>query len=224
MIYSETAHDINKNEELTADCDVFYLLIRSEDGDGSSISEVEIIVRSDDGGINIAGSTDGNGTIEFRLPGGHYLIEARLKRTDMLKDIDLFEEEEVDLTSSTEVEISFPDYPSSLFSTPLFYAVILPIMLLLLIIALVIYFYTRRNGHVGGEEEEEEFGEDLDKKDELDEIEKKEIEEGKDIEEEIEEDLDEKDELDEIEKREIEEGKDIEEELREDIHEMESFK
>ena len=150
--------DLNSSEDITINAYIYYLTVVATSKKGDPIPDVEIHVYDEDMIINSGILTDENGTAVFRLPKDDYLIDAYLKKTENFKRLEFTENESLTLDSSKELEIEFGDYPPSFFSTPLFYATLLPILILLIIIGIMVYFLFSRSGETAPPpEQEEEF-------------------------------------------------------------------
>lgn len=144
LVHREENVIIDDNRQLTLNADVYYLTMIALSEEGDPVSDVEVQVYDEKGMINSGKLTDGNGTAEFRLPGDDYTIEMFLKKTVSFKRIEENQTRYVSLGSSQTIEVEFQGYPPSFFSTPLFYASLLPIFLLLLILAVVAFLYVKR--------------------------------------------------------------------------------
>jgi hypothetical protein len=85
-----------------------------------------------------------------------YTVELFLKKTVNFKRIEKNRTRYVSLGQSETMEVKFSGYPPSFFSTPLFYASLLPIFLLILIFALAVFLYFKKPWESIGAASEEE--------------------------------------------------------------------
>ncbi|MFO8051834.1 MAG: hypothetical protein R6V01_09085 [Thermoplasmatota archaeon] len=159
LVHREDNIVMDGNRKIVLNADVYYITLVALSEDGDPIKDVEVQISDDEGIIGSGALTDGNGTAEFRLPADDYTVELFLKKTVNFKRIEMNRTEFVSVGPSQTVEVKFSGYPPSFFTTPLFYASLLPIFLLILFFAIAAYLFLKRpweNAEADSEEAKDE--------------------------------------------------------------------
>ena len=128
---------------------VHELTVTAESGAGEPLAGVFVSVTDSTGLVFDAGITGGDGTAVLLLPEGSYTIQSRYITTHMgsLYDSGLVSTS-VELSSSTNVAVTFSDFPPTLTSTLLFFfGLLYAASVVALLIALVVLL--RRKGRAG---------------------------------------------------------------------------
>jgi hypothetical protein len=143
-VYTEGDHDLNGTHTLDASCAVHYLAVTAVDSASDPVKGLTVTVTGSGNGIVAHQETDGEGACEFRLPAGTYAVTARLQDTVSYQEIDQERSQDVQLTSSQEVELKYSDYPPEYTSTPEFRATMTSVSLLLVILVMLAVFLLSR--------------------------------------------------------------------------------
>jgi len=177
-VVHEQEHEVTSDEStwsLEAEVDVYYLEVKTLDKDGEKLSGVHLIVQSDE--KSWSGYTS-NGNKTFRLPAREYTVKGEFKDTYMLTKVNVEENKQVEVQSSSTEKVKFNSYPQPVYTTNLFF------FLLIILVILIIFGYIlkRLAESVETEEEAEEGSEESslfeeEAEDETDETSEEEIDE-----------------------------------------------
>jgi hypothetical protein len=133
---------------------VYQLAVTAKAGDGEVLAGVFVSVEDATGLVFDAGMTDGNGTVVLRLPAGSYTVRARYV-TEYLGSLydSGTRSASLDLSASTEIVVTFSDFPLAVTTTFVF---LFGLLYALTLVGLLALFYLLWRGKKGvpGEEEE----------------------------------------------------------------------
>lgn len=118
LVANETV-EVDASGELTIQCTVSYLTLKTEDASNSPLSNVAVMVRAQDGKILGYAATVG-GLAEFRLVDQPVAVEAHFAAQYMMTPVDLTQKINVTITGNTNVTLSFDEYPPAFYLTNLF--------------------------------------------------------------------------------------------------------
>jgi hypothetical protein len=118
------------------EADVYYLRVFALDREENRLGGV-FVTATQDGETVAAGRTDANGTVEFRLPRGTYVVTGEVRTTYLLSPVEQTAETDVVLQEESDVVLAFLDFPPSPFGTALFF-LLLGVLLLLAVIAYIL--------------------------------------------------------------------------------------
>jgi len=132
----EECMSVPEEEEIVLTTDVHYLTVEIDDG-VEPIEGVELTLFRDGEAVMTA-RTDENGSATFeQIVAGEYDVRARLRTTQFWTSVDTETSEEVSLHQSEQLEMSFEDYPLPVYTTNLFYALLVLVAVLVIGIAIV---------------------------------------------------------------------------------------
>jgi hypothetical protein len=156
LVANETVQATDSGE-LTIDCTVSYLTVKTEDAGNAPLGGVAVTVKSQDGtllgyAITVGGST------EFRLVDQPVEVEGRFSAQYMMTPIELTKALNTTISGDTNVTLSFSEYPPAFYSTNLFVISLLVILLGVVVGAIVILWMRMKGGRIvnkgeGGENE-----------------------------------------------------------------------
>ncbi|MFW6142009.1 MAG: prealbumin-like fold domain-containing protein [Candidatus Saliniplasma sp.] len=121
-----TETSLEDNEEIKISTDVHYLEITVKGQDEEPIQGVELTLVDSEGKPLFTLQTDENGTAEFeQIVYGDYMLQSRVRKTQLLTNIDLQETDNITLDSSQQLDVTFDEYPRPIYKTNLFYVIAL---------------------------------------------------------------------------------------------------
>jgi len=141
------AREVVNGEEITVECSVSYITVKTKDSNGVALDGVSISVYSRDGRWLGYADTK-NGKAELRIRNGEFVIKGKLSTEYMLSHIEKSVKKESNLSSDSEIVLKF-DYPPAIYTTNLFTISLLGI-LVACATSIAIYGFIRK-----GKEEEE---------------------------------------------------------------------
>jgi hypothetical protein len=122
---ADTRKTINAGE-ITIDCSVSYLTVKTKDNNGASLDCVSVSVYSEDGRLLGYADTK-NGKAELRIRNGQVVIKGKLSNEYMLSHVERTVKKESNLVSDSEIVLKF-DYPPAIYSTNLFAITVLGLL------------------------------------------------------------------------------------------------
>lgn len=145
---------VSANSLISVKVNVFELTVTAKAGDGKAVPGAFISVVDSQGLVYDAGVTGSNGTTVLRLPAGSYSLESRYITS---YDGSLYDSgmktQQVNLTQSSSVTVTFGNFPISLTSTLDFlFALVYAITVVALLLALFLVW--RRGGRGAGKSNE----------------------------------------------------------------------
>lgn len=144
LVANETV-EVFDSGELTIQCTVSYLIIKTEDAGNSPLSGVVIVVKAQNGEVLGYAMTIG-GSTEFRLADQPVAVEGRFATQYMMTSVDLTEKINVTISGDTNVTLSFDEYPLAFYLTNLFALSSLVMLLGLAFGAIVIFSMKSKRG------------------------------------------------------------------------------
>jgi len=118
---------------INASVRIYYLTVRTEDASGNDLPEVFLSL-SRGNEVVAAATTNAQGEAVFRLPFGDYGIDGRLVTTYGLSGVDQSEQTNKTLGTDDTATLRFAAFPIPIYTTILFWLVILALLLVLLIL------------------------------------------------------------------------------------------
>jgi len=127
MVGQETVQSLTSQSEIKITTDVHYIRLKIKGNEGG-IKGVQVTLMDKNSVSLMTNKTSSNGSIVFsQVPEGDYSIKANLKKTQLMTDIDKEKTKNVTLDSSQDIEIKFNDYPKPVYTTNLFFSILLAI-------------------------------------------------------------------------------------------------
>ncbi len=122
---TEDISNLNTDKQTSVGTSVHYIRLTVKGKDGP-VSGVEVTLYDSSGNVVATNTSNSKGKVSFaQIVEGDYSVEARLKKTQMMTDIEQDKSEDVSLDGSKEMTVNFEDYPRPIYTTNLFYVALL---------------------------------------------------------------------------------------------------